>query len=160
MNTSSSKASAQSPCSEIDNETLAARVTARISESPSLAGQNIKISANAGVVTLSGNVSSHSKQRVAARLVRSVTCVKRIVNKLEVTLRIQPFDYICCCDEGCYSSSRPCLQCSAVRHCFVAYDEAMVQSSKALGNKRGGQGYFKSLPRASRDFYQCIANAR
>jgi Predicted periplasmic or secreted lipoprotein len=157
MDTASGKGSAQGRCSEVDDATLAARVSAKISENASLAGQYINVAAKAGVVTLTGNVSSRTKRQIAGRLARGVVCVKRIVNDVEVTSTIIPFDYTCCCEEGCYRSSRPCLQCKAIQHCFDSYGEAM----KAGGSKRGGPGYGKNSlwanPKARREFYDCIS---
>ena len=45
-------------CLTVDDPTLTAQVTARIAETTSLAGQDIKVDAKSGVITLKGTVSS------------------------------------------------------------------------------------------------------
>src|SRR5438309_9598639 len=84
-------------CLTVDDPTLTAQVTARIAETTSLAGQDIKVDAKSGVITLKGTVSSSGKKNIAGRIASKVRCVKKVVNLLVVS-RPVIFDYTCCCD--------------------------------------------------------------
>lgn len=120
-------------CSKIDNAALTSQVRDKISSTALLAGQYIKVEADAGVVTLRGNVSSSAKKRLAGRVVASVKCVKRVANYLEVTPPLNRLtEYDCCCDGTCWVQSRPCPFCSPGENCLQSYKKAVAE---AHGNK-------------------------
>lgn len=134
-------------CSKIDNAALTARVNEKISATALLSGQNIRVEANAGVVTLRGNVSSSAKKRLAGRVVASVRCVKRVVNDLAVTPPLNRLtEYDCCCDGACWVQSRPCPFCSPGEDCLTQYKAA---SEKAAGDR-------EALEKAWEAFQRCL----
>lgn len=135
-------------CSTVDDPTLTAQVTARIAETTSLAGQDIKVDAKSGVVTLKGNVSSSGKKNIAGRVASRVRCVKKVVNLLVIS-RLVIFDFTCCCDGECWYSSRPCPTCNEVPKCVQDYKDAIVA---AHANK-------KAQAQARGAFYDCVHKA-
>jgi hypothetical protein len=116
-------------CSTIDDATLTANVTAKISQTPSLTGQNVKAAAHNGVVTLTGNVSASNKKQIVQKVAASVQCVKRVVNRLIVTGPLHG-ETVCCCDGTCWIQSGRCPICDRVKHCNDDYKAAMAKAGK------------------------------
>ena len=122
-------AEAVEACSTIDDATLSANVSAKLSQTPSLTGQYVQAVAQNGVVTLTGNVSSSSKKQVAQKAAASVQCVKKVVNRLVITRPLHA-DYTCCCDGVCWYQSARCPLCDKVKHCTDAYNAAIAKAGK------------------------------
>ena len=134
-------------CSKIDNAALTSQVKDKIAATALLAGQNIKVEADARVITLRGNVSSAAKKRLAGRVAASVKCVRRVANYLEVTPPLNLLtEYDCCCDGTCWVQSRPCPFCTPGEECLARYKKALAE---AHGNK-------KALLDAWEEFQECI----
>lgn len=131
-------------CAGIDDAALTADVSTKISNTPSLYGQNIHAAAHNRVVTLTGNVSSDPKKQLANSTAAGVMCVRRVVNRLVVTA---PFsaDGICCCDGVCWFQNGRCPICDAIKGCVDDYKKAIA---RAHGNK--GQ-----KDQAKQDFLAC-----
>lgn len=132
-------------CSTIDDATLTANVTAKLSQNPSLTGQQVNATAQNRTVTLTGTVSSSSKKLIAARTARSERCVTRVVNNLVVGQPIAS-DFLCCCDGFCWQQSTKCPACGGtVKQCVDAYKAAL----EAAGKDRDAQA------KARQDFLTC-----
>jgi osmotically-inducible protein OsmY len=70
-----------------DDAALAARVNGVLEIRRGLETQGIKVSAQEGVVTLAGRVSSQAQKRVAGEVAGSTVGVRRVVNRLKVGSR-------------------------------------------------------------------------
>jgi hypothetical protein len=118
-------------CSAVDDATLTANVQEKLNGTAALAGQHIDVEAKSGVVTLTGTVSARTKTGLAARVAKSVRCVKRVVNSLKIGQAIG-VDTLCCCDGVCWHQTGRCPFCSGVRNCVAEYKAAIAS---AAGNK-------------------------
>lgn len=67
-----------------DNAALAARVNGVLEIRRDLKSQAIKVSAEEGVVTLTGRVPSRAQKRVAGEVAGTTVGVRRVVNRLKV----------------------------------------------------------------------------
>ena len=136
-------------CSSVDDATLTANVQEKLNGTAALEGQHIDVAARAGVVTLTGTVSARTKASLAARVAKSVRCVKRVVDSLKIG---QPIgvDTLCCCDGVCWHQPGRCPFCSGVRNCVAEYKAAIAS---AAGNN--------DLLAAARDAFEaCKCTAR
>ena len=137
-----------SDCSRVDDATLASRVQEKLNGTAALAGQHIEVEARSGVVTLRGTVNVGTKAKLAARVAGSVSCVKRVINSLEIGKPISKDDW-CCCDGTCWHQSK-CPVCSDTKSCVAEYKAAVVQA-----------GANKELLAAARDAFEaCTCKAR
>jgi hypothetical protein len=136
-------------CSTIDDATLSTNVAAKISQHPSLTGQQVNATAQNRIVTLTGTVSSRSKKQIAGRTAASTRCVKRVVNQLVVSQTIRA-DFLCCCDGFCWQQSTKCPACFAVKQCVDDYKAALA----AAGQDRDAR------TKAREDFLACTCNKR
>ena len=66
------------------NEVLAKNVSTKLKADPTLAARVINVTANDGVVTLSGSVNSETEKSTAAKLAQGVEDVKSVTNNLMV----------------------------------------------------------------------------
>ena len=136
-------------CSSVDDATLTANVQEKLNGTAALEGQHIDVQASAGVVTLTGTVSARTKASLAARVAKSVRCVKRVVNSLKIGQPIGA-DTLCCCDGICWHQPGRCPLCAGVRNCVAEYKAAIAA---AAGNK--------DLLLAARDAFEtCKCTAR
>lgn len=136
-------------CSTIDDATLSANVTAKLSQHPLLTGQQVNATAQYRTVTLTGTVSSRSKKQIAGRTAASTRCVKRVVNRLVVSQPIGE-DFLCCCDGFCWHQSTKCPTCFVVKQCVDDYKAAL----EAAGQDRDAR------TKARQDFLTCTCNKR
>lgn len=73
------------PVSEqIDDAVITAAVKAKLLADPQVAGFNIDVNTNEGVVTLAGRVETASESRHAAELAADTDGVRRVINNLSV----------------------------------------------------------------------------
>ena len=74
-------------CATVDDTALAKNVNDRLAATPSLKGQAITATANAGAVTLTGKVKTGLNKGTATRVARAVKCVQSLTNNLEVEIK-------------------------------------------------------------------------
>lgn len=111
-------------CSGIDDAALAAQVSAKLAETPLLAGQEVNVAVKDGVVTLSGTVSSVARKRKAANIAKSIKCVRQvIVGTLNVRSPIKMPLGVCCCNGECYESTGQCPICNRIKQCVDVYKQ-------------------------------------
>ena len=73
------------PMSEqIDDSAITAAVKAKLLADPQVAGMNIDVNTNEGVVTLAGRVETADESRHAAELAADTDGVRRVINNLSV----------------------------------------------------------------------------
>ena len=78
------KQAAQTTGGAIDDSTITAKVKSALIESPETKAGDIKVETRAGVVQLSGFVSSEEQKAAAAKVAQSVAGVKSVANGLSV----------------------------------------------------------------------------
>jgi hypothetical protein len=135
-------------CAAIDDATLTADVGTKISSTPGLNGQNVNAAAHNRVVTLTGNVSSGPKKQLANNTAAGVMCVRRVVNRLDVTAPMSA-EGVCCCDGVCWFQNGRCPICDTVKSCVDAYKAAIAKAGANKGLKA----------EARRDFLACTCKA-